>query len=393
MSISEEVKCALSQGKPVVALESTIITHGLPFPQNLEMAVAVENIIRSNNAVPATTAFLNGIPKVGLAGSEIEQLASYAKTGSINKVSRRDIAYTMAKKLFGGTTISSTMILSHMAGIKVFATGGLGGVHRGAEITMDVSADLEELGRTPVAVVCAGPKAILDIEKTMEYLETKGCLVATQGPPGVKVPGFYSRSSGVTSPYNFENFEEAASMIHSGLALGLKSGYLMCIPPPAEVALSESLIETTIHNATIKAFDLGIKGKKLTPFLLSEIARETQGQSVKSNIEFVLNNAKAAAQIASNLVRLEHPGQPILHQPSSILQPKKNDVKSTSTNTSVVIGSIALDTHCSMTKSVRMSDSNPGCIRSAIGGVGHNVALAANLSNKYPTVQTKLAYI
>ncbi|SCU78857.1 LADA_0A08130g1_1 [Lachancea dasiensis] len=388
--ISDEVKDALSTGKPVVSLESTIITHGLPYPQNLEMARSVESKIREHGAIPATIAFMDGTPKVGIESWEIERLANAAGSGNINKVSRRDMAYTMANKLLGGTTISSTMILSQLAGIKVFATGGLGGVHRGAEVTMDVSADLEELGRTPVAVVCAGPKAILDIEKTMEYLETKGCLVATMGTPGSNVPGFYTRDSGVKSPYNFETFEQAAQIIHAGRQLGLDSGYLMCIPPPVQVALDDTLISGIIEGATSKANNLGIRGKELTPFLLSEIARETQGASVTSNIQFVLNNARAGAHIASALSRLKNQGHPYSGlQPSQVLVKSKTQ-SGPDTNTTVVVGAVALDTQCSIDSRVRMNDSNPGRVESAIGGVGYNVALAAHWSNRYPTITTKL---
>ncbi|CUS24941.1 LAQU0S22e00606g1_1 [Lachancea quebecensis] len=392
LSISDEVRSAVSLGKPVVALESTIITHGLPFPQNVQMAKKVESIIRENNAIPATIAFMNGIPKIGLSLHEIEELAGSAGNPSINKVSRRDIAYTMANNLLGGTTISSTMILAHMAGIKIFATGGLGGVHRGAEITMDISADLEELGKTPVAVVCAGPKAILDIEKTMEFLETKGCMVATLGPAGVKVPGFYCRESKVVSPYNFESFEDAARIIESSNQLGLHSGSLFCIPPPPEVALKDTLIEAVIDKASNEADKLGIKGKQLTPFLLAEIARETNGLSVSSNIDFVMNNAKAGSQIACELSKLQSSiKNPTYFQPSEVYDrnpidehpcPKKLNV--------AVVGAIALDTHCTSLKKVRMADSNPGKIDSAIGGVGYNVALAAQLSNRHQNISTSL---
>ncbi|SCU80700.1 LANO_0B00914g1_1 [Lachancea nothofagi CBS 11611] len=393
IKISDEVKNALAIGKPVVALESTIITHGLPFPQNLEMAMKVESLIRQNNAIPATIAFIDGVPTVGLGASELERLADTAGSDIINKVSRRDIAYTIANKQLGGTTISSTMILSHMAGIKVFATGGLGGVHRGAEVTMDISADLEELGRTPVAVVCAGPKAILDIEKTMEYLETQGCMVATYGPAGTNVPGFYTRNSGVSSPYNFETFAQAAQIIHAGRTLGLDSGYLMCVPPPTGVALSDSLIESIIDKATHRANELGIRGKELTPFLLSKIAQDTEGLSVKSNIEFVLNNAKAGAQIALELSKLEK--QDVSKQKTHIPQftfkgGKTNSCVKNTKDVSVVVGAVALDTHCSISNKTSMHDSNPGNISAAIGGVAYNVALAAHWSNKYPTVSTKL---
>lgn len=396
LKIASEVRDALATGNPVVSLESTIITHGLPFPQNIKMALAVEDAIRKAGVVPATTAFIDGIPRVGLSPLEIEQLAEYANRGQVNKVSRRDIAYTMAHKLQGGTTISSSMILSHLSKIKVFATGGLGGVHRGGELSMDVSADLEELGRTPVAVVCAGPKAILDIDRTMEYLETKGCMVATMGPVDTNVPGFYTRDSGVKSPYNFQTFREAAQIVNEGNYLGLNSGYLFCIPPPEESALDSAFISQIINDADLEASNMGINGKELTPFLLSQIAQKTKGLSVQSNIEFVLNNARAGAEISKELSLLEKglatktevnsiPG----YQPSELIGLSKKK-SGPSTRYSVVIGSIAMDSHCCISGSLKMKDSNPGTIQSTIGGVGHNVALAAHLSNRSPDTATRL---
>lgn len=313
LSISEEVKHAIHTHQPVVALESTIITHGLPFPRNIEMAQKVEQIIRDNGATPATIAFVNGVPSVGISDSDIEHLAHEAhrfsigqSTTGINKVSRRDIAHTMAHKLNGGTTISSTMILAEKAGVKVFATGGLGGAHKGAELTFDVSADLTELGRTKVAVVCAGPKLILDVAKTIEVLETQGCYVATYGAPGTNIPGFFAVDSGVKSPYNFASFKDAAKTVHCGInEFGLNSGYLFCVPPPADVALDSSYINKIINEAELEAGQLGIKGKELTPFLLSKIAQVTKGSSVDTNLQVVFNNAKAGAQIAVELAQLE----------------------------------------------------------------------------------------
>ncbi|SCU83568.1 LAMI_0C03708g1_1 [Lachancea mirantina] len=391
IKISNEIQQALNARKPIVALESTIITHGLPYPQNIEMAIQVESVIRENGAIPATIAFLDGEPRIGLSVDEVRQLAGFALQGAVNKVSRRDISYTMAKRMHGGTTISGTMILSHMAGIKVFATGGLGGVHKGAEITMDISADLEELGRTPVAVVCAGPKAILDIEKTMEYLETKGCTVATMGPDGTNIPGFFTRDSGVKSPVIFQTCKEAAEIIKAGDFMDLQSGYLFCVPPPADAALDSTLVAETIDRATEEAQRLGVNGKKLTPFLLGEIARRTAGKSVESNVQFVMNNAKIAAQIAVELAsssdvslsKVEAQAQAgsidaALHTTARILRGP------------VVVGSVAMDTHCSLREPVKMADSNPGSTRSAIGGVGYNVALASFLSNSESANHTTL---
>lgn len=305
--VSEEIKQALNdKSLPVVSLESTIITHGLPHPNNLEMARSVESIIRKEGGIPATCAFIDGVPHVGLNDKQLERLASADK---VNKVSRRDIGYTMANKINGGTTIALTMILSHMAGIQVFATGGLGGVHKDGQLTFDVSADLTELGRTPVTVVCAGPKSILDIGLTMEYLETQGVFVLTYNEDGksdIQIPGFYCRESGVLSPYSFGSFSEIANTIYQhNNVMNLKSGNVICIPPPHESALSSDFINDIVSRANEEAVKLGVRGKELTPFLLSKIAQETQGRSVNCNIEFVSNNARTATKIARELLDLE----------------------------------------------------------------------------------------
>lgn len=369
LHVSEELRQALLEKRPIVSLESTIITHGLPYPQNLLMARRVEQEIRNHGAIPATTAFINGVPKVGLDDNELELLAN---SSNAMKVSRRDIPYVMSQKLSGGTTISGTMILSNRTGIKVFATGGLGGVHRDGENTMDISADLDELGKTPVAVVCAGPKSILDIERTMEYLETKGVFVGTFGPDGTNIPGFYTRDSGVQSVYNFQNFHTAANIIKQGEMLNLKSGMLFCIPPPAEIALDSDFINRVIDQANHDAVRMGIKGKKITPFMLSRIAEETKGRSVKTNIEFVLNNARAAAQIATEYSKLNG-GDSFVPEPYQISETTSSAPKLA---TSMVIGSIALDSSCLTKKeSITLNDSNPSKIVSSIGGVGYNVAL------------------
>ncbi|KAL6946916.1 hypothetical protein ACO0QE_001770 [Hanseniaspora vineae] len=369
LKISEEVREALSSNKPIVSLESTIITHGLPLPSNIEMAQDVEKVIRDNGCIPATIAFVDGVPTVGCSSQEIEYLAHQKH---VNKCSRRDIAPTMAYKLNGGTTISGTMVLSHMAGINVFATGGLGGVHKGGELSMDVSADLEELGRTPVAVVCAGPKAILDIPRTMEYLETKGCTVATMRSK--YIPGFYTRNSGVSSPYTFDNELEAARIIKKGLDVGLNSGYLFCIPPPEDIALNDEYIKEIIDRAETKARNENILGKNLTPFLLSEIAKYTNGASVKCNIDFVLNNAFPPRMLSHFLGSEKLTSPPILNTKT------------------LVIGSVAIDTHCKSAGVAKLHDSNPGQIKSALGGVGFNIALASHLSSnkQSPLDKTRL---
>ncbi|CEP25265.1 unnamed protein product [Cyberlindnera jadinii] len=373
--VSEEVRDALACNRPVVALESTIITHGLPFPENLSMAKRVEKELRSSGVTPATMAFIKGIPKVGLGESEIEFLA---RSDAAVKVSRRDIPYVMANSLNGGTTISGTMILAHKTGIKVFATGGLGGVHRDGENTMDVSADLDELGRTPVAVVCAGPKSILDIERTMEYLETKGVFVGTLGPPGTNIPGFYTRDSGVKSVYNFQDLRQAAEIIYQGELMGLESGQLLCIPPPKEIALDDKYISSIIEDANREAHALGIKGKELTPYLLSKIATATGGASVKSNVEFVLNNARAAASVAKHLCQLKTSGENRVEEQVSEPLHESGQLESTKATgevKSLVIGSIALDTYCCMKGDIVLQDSNPATMATSIGGVGYNVAL------------------
>ncbi|ODQ79378.1 hypothetical protein BABINDRAFT_171627 [Babjeviella inositovora NRRL Y-12698] len=385
--VSPEVRDAIASNKPVVALESTIISHGLPFPQNVDMALSVEKLIRDNGAIPATCAFLDGVPCVGLNESEVQQLGEAQK---VNKVSRRDVAVTMANGLNGGTTIATTMILAELAGIKVFATGGLGGVHRGAEITMDISADLDEFARTAVAVVCSGPKSILDIEKTMEYLETKGVLVSTMGKEGTNVPGFFVTDSGIKSPYNFQSVAQAASIIHYSELMRLNSGQIFCVPPPAEIALDNS-INAVIDAAVKEALSLGIKGKDITPFLLSTVAKKSGGKSVKTNIEFVKNNAIVAAGIAKEVASLR--GETISEMtftPSTNFsttltkenainaKPSKLEKKSIK---SLVIGSLAQDTISALLTD-NSGDSNPGSITTSVGGVGHNVALAASFASR-----------
>lgn len=299
--ISEEVQQAINDKKPVVALESTIITHGLPFPQNLEMHSDTEQIIRKEGGIPALTAFINGVPKVGVPHEEVELLADNS-SGTHVKVSRRDIGYVMAKGLMGGTTVAATMILAQLAGIQVFATGGIGGVHRGAETTFDISADLDELSKTPVAVVCAGPKSILDIPLTIEYLETKGVHVSTYGADGTNIPGFFTTDSGVSSPYNFYSTTDAAEIILANSAMNLQSGTLWCVPPPDPIP--SHLINDVIDRAVEAANQLGIKGKATTPFLLDAIRREYP-EVLKTNVGLVQQNAVIATRIATDLASLE----------------------------------------------------------------------------------------
>ncbi|XP_049773920.1 pseudouridine-5'-phosphate glycosidase-like isoform X1 [Schistocerca cancellata] len=297
--ISSEVLHAFEKDLPVVALESTIITHGMPYPKNMETALELEDIVRNQGAVPATVAIMKGQIKVGLNKDMIAELASSKAV----KTSRRDFPYVMSKKLNGGTTVAGTLIVAKGVGIHVFATGGIGGVHRGGEETMDVSADLIEIGRSPVAIVCSGVKSILDIEKTLEYLETQGVTVVTYGK-NKDFPAFYSASSGFSSPYNVETTEEAARMLHSLLQAQLNSGMLLAVPVPEEFALSGDHIEKAIQQSLQEAEKNGIKGRDVTPYVLEQVRILTSGKSLDTNIALVRNNAKIAAQLAINLKKL-----------------------------------------------------------------------------------------
>lgn len=448
LAFSEEVQEALETRKPLVALESTIITHGLPFPTNLEMATTVENIIRNEGAIPATTAFIDGVAKVGLSSAELEALANRTET---HKVSRRDISHVISRKLTGGTTISATMILAYMAGIKVFATGGLGGVHRGVSDHWDISADLEELGKTPVAVICSGPKSILDIPKTIEYLETQGCHVSTFNSDGgpVNVPGFFTTDSGVPSPFTFTNPFEAASTIHEGTKFGLNSGYLFCVPAAPEIAMDSRIVNSAIEFALIEARNHNITGKEVTPFLLKKVWEATGGDSVKTNVEFVKANALMGSRIAKTIAALEEGQLPeavtLRHTPSrnsqsaphissattsknvtdyerrrSILtdkfsavevekspdfaitstksihmpvqlKPRVNQRRSLGPPLSgkidvCVIGALSQDITCTLNAENISVSSYPGRITTSLGGTAHNVALAS----AYCGAKTKL---
>ncbi|WP_312095632.1 pseudouridine-5'-phosphate glycosidase [Aminipila sp.] len=299
LDVSAEVKAALEEGKPVVALESTIISHGMPYPQNVETALQVEQIIRDNGAVPATIAIIKGRLKVGISPNEIDYLGK--KGLEVAKASRRDVPILTAAKADGATTVATTMILAAMAGIKVFATGGIGGVHRGAEVTMDISADLEELGMTPVMVVCAGAKSILDLGLTLEYLETKG--VPVIGYQTKTLPAFYTRDSEFHVDYRMDTPKEIAEAWTAKLELGLKGGMLVTNPIPKEYAMESSYINKCIEEAIEEAEEKGIKGKETTPFLLAKIKEITGGESLDSNIQLVFNNAKLAAQIAGEMCK------------------------------------------------------------------------------------------
>lgn len=294
LDIAPEVAQALAANKPVVALESTIISHGMPYPQNVEMAAEVEQVIRDQGATPATIAIMDGKLKVGLLTDDIERLAK--KGQAATKVSRRDVAFILANKTIGATTVASTMIIAELAGIKIFATGGIGGVHRGAETSFDISADLEELSQTNVAVICAGIKSILDLGLTLEYLETKG--VPVIGYQTDSLPAFYARTSSHNVDYNLTNPDAIAQVLKIKWDVGLNGGAIIANPVPAEAAMPEAEINQYIDQALKEAAEQNILGKLATPFLLARVSELTQGKSLATNIALVLNNAKLAAQIA-----------------------------------------------------------------------------------------------
>lgn len=295
LDVKEEVAQAVAQGKPVVALESTIISHGMPYPQNVETALAVEKIIRDHGAVPATIAIIGGRLKAGLTPEEIEYFGK--KGQAIAKASRRDLAALCAEGEDGATTVTTTMMIAHMAGISIFATGGIGGVHRGAQQTFDISADLEELAHTPVMVVCAGAKAILDLPLTLEYLETHGVPVVGYGTK--ELPAFYTRHSGLEVDYRLDTPQAIAKMFRAQQELHLQGGILVTNPIPEEYSMDEKVINGAIDEALKEMDEKGIHGKECTPFLLAKVAALTGGNSLASNIQLVFNNAKLAAEIAA----------------------------------------------------------------------------------------------
>lgn len=300
LDVNPAVAQALAEGKPVVALESTIISHGMPYPQNVETALKVEEIIRQNGAVPATIAILGGRLKAGLSPAEIEYLGKQGQ--KVTKASRRDLSVLVAQGADGATTVATTMMIAHMAGIKLFATGGIGGVHRGAESTMDISADLEELGQTDVMVVCAGAKAILDLKLTLEYLETKG--VPVLGYQTQELPAFYTRTSGLKVDYQVDSPEMLAKILKTQHDLGLHGGILVTNPIPEQYSMDADAINAVIDQAIAEAQEKGIHGKETTPFLLAKVKEITGGDSLEANIQLVFNNAKLAAQTAAAYAKL-----------------------------------------------------------------------------------------
>ena len=300
LNITPEIKEALEAGKPIVALESTILSHGMPYPENVEFAHKVEEIVRGEGAIPATTAIIGGKLKVGLSSEELEIMC---KADGVGKVSRRDVAVYLATGKTGATTVATTMIIAAMAGIKVFATGGIGGVHRGAQETFDISADLQELAKTPVGVVCAGAKSILDIGLTLEYLETMGVPVLGMGTDDF--PAFYCRKSGYKVDFNVESPEMAANILHTKWEAGMEGGAVLANPIPQEYELDFDEMEGVINKALAMAKEQGIHGKATTPFLLSHIKDLTHGVAFASNVQLAYNNARMASKIAVAMTKLK----------------------------------------------------------------------------------------
>jgi pseudouridine-5'-phosphate glycosidase len=296
--LPDHLRAARDAGQPIVALESTVISHGLPYPQKLELAHAMEAEVRAGGAVPATVGVAAGVPTVGMSSEQIER---FAQSSDVLKLSRRDIAYAVALRRDGATTVAATMTLAAQAGVSVFATGGIGGVHRGARESWDVSGDLTELARTPVLVVCAGAKAILDLPATLEYLETAG--VPVLGLTTDEFPAFYSASSGLPIPARIETVAEAAASWRAHRALG-GAGVLLAVPPPPEVALPRGEIDAAIERALARAAAASVRGQAVTPFLLSAVAEETHGESMRTNIALLRQNARVAAQVARELASM-----------------------------------------------------------------------------------------
>jgi pseudouridine-5'-phosphate glycosidase len=293
LSIQPEIREALDEGRPVVALESTIISHGMPYPKNVATALAVEETVREAGAIPATIAIMNGKCKVGLSADELE---FFGKEPSVWKVSLRDMPYVISSRLMGATTVAATMRIASMAGIRIFVTGGIGGVHRGAAESMDISADLTEMGQTSVAVVSAGVKSILDIGLTLEYLETKGIPVVTYGQD--EFPSFYSSESGLKSPLRLDHAESIAELLHCKWEMGLEGSVLIANPLPSEQEIAPAVIEKYIREALAAAAVEKISGKEVTPFLLKYIANHTRGESLEANIALIKHNARLGAAIA-----------------------------------------------------------------------------------------------
>ncbi|PGH01043.1 hypothetical protein GX51_05480 [Blastomyces parvus] len=417
LKVSEEVQDAVASSRPVVALETTIYTHGFPYPENVALSSRLESIVRQAGAVPATIGVLNGVARVGMTPDELAELASSSQTQRVLKVSRRDLGYICGlglsgKKMNGGTTIAGTMVLAHIAGIKVFATGGLGGVHRGGQNSLDISADLTELGRTPVALISAGCKSFLDIRRTLEYLETEGVLVGAfaDGREGsVDFPAFYTRNSGIKAPKVIHDETEAAAIIYAQSRLNISSGLVFANPVPEKFSFPKQEIDDIIEQALELSELEGIHGSDNTPFVLAKIRELSGGKSVATNTALVESNVERGTKVAVELAKLETgrplegnrympgclatasssskspPAQDALKPPSPAvadLEQCPNEVEKTNI---LVAGSLAIDFACDYTPASQKGDgipalqtSNPSIIRQSLGGVGHNVALAAN---------------
>lgn len=381
IEISPEIQSALKSKSPIVALESTIITHGMPYPQNVQTALEVEGIVREKHAIPATIAILNGKIKIGLSNEDINELGKNTNSQAI-KTSRRDMCYVVSKGLNGGTTVSGTIICAKLAGIDIFATGGIGGVHRNVEQTMDISADLIELGRNSITVVSSGVKSILDIPKTLEYLETYGVTVATYQSPEKDFPAFYTRKSGSKSPYNVDDATEAANLIMKSKMLNLNSGILIAVPVPERDAMDDRVINTAIEEALKKAKLNGISGKEATPFLLKEVGKMTANKSLSTNISLIKNNAEVAAEISVEMYKMSN---------NFYVGSKKSEKNGYSP---VVIGGSMLDLCC--TAKVSKIELNGATYNAAFetfgGGVGRNIA--EGISKLYGNVEfiSKVGY-
>ncbi|KAF2785647.1 hypothetical protein K505DRAFT_212998, partial [Melanomma pulvis-pyrius CBS 109.77] len=417
-NVSEEVREALATKKPVVALETTIYTHGFPYPDNVALASLLESIVRVNGGVPATIGILDGVARVGMSPEELIKLTESAGQKTTLKLSRRDLSFVCGMRLagknyHGGTTIAGTMLLAHLAGIKIFGTGGLGGVHRGAESSMDISADLTELGRTPVTVISSGSKSFLDIPRTLEYLETEGVGVGTfaDGRKGsVDFPAFWSRDSGVKSPTTIENEIEAAAIIHAQHSLQIQSGLLFANPCPSDAAIPKDKMDSLIAEAIRQAEASGATGKDNTPFILSKIKELSNGATIPANQKLIESNVRRATIVARELAILESTQDqaqgyvstnsiPVLSSPAPSSESRLSNASpspaepATSTPQTVpsidilVAGALAVDFSCDyapFSSSTNQLDpsphtSNPAIIRQTLGGVAHNMAKAAHL--------------
>lgn len=359
LRLSTKVQQALANRQPVVALESTIISHGMPYPQNIETALQVEQTIQEEGAVPATICLMDGKIHVGLSAVELERLG---KEGSkAIKTSRRDLPLVLSQGLLGATTVSGTMIGAHLSGIPVFATGGIGGAHRGASETWDVSADLTELGRTNVCVVCAGAKSILDLPKTLEYLETQGVPVVAYGNGG-EFPAFFSPRSGLRAPWQMATPEEVARMVRASRELGMAAGQVVGVPIPEEFSKESSRVQGAIERALEEAQQQKIEGRQATPFLLKRVAEMTEGESLKANIGLVKNNARVAGQIARSLSHMQR---------RSYTTGGKGPL--------LVVGGTAMDVTSTISQEpTQLASSFPGTVATSVGGVGQNIARAAH---------------